>query len=395
MQNFEFYSPTEIIFGKGSEEQTGKQIIKHGGSRVFVVHGSSVVKTGALDRIIETLKAEGLEYELCGGITPNPRLSFAREAVKKAITFNTDFVLAIGGGSVIDTAKAVADGVANPETDIWEFWTEAVKLTKALPVGVVLTLSASGSETSNSAVLTNEETGQKIGFNLDLHRPQFAIMNPEFTFTLPKYQIGCGVADIMMHTLDRYFTITKDNDMTDGIAEALLKNVIKHGRTAINNPSDYVAASELMWAGSLSHNGITGLGAVTDFAPHQLGHEVSAWFDVAHGASLTAIWGAWATYTYPTDVARFAQYGRNVWGITEGSDEDIALAAIDATVDYFRFLEMPVSFSEVAEIGSTVGDEVLNEFADRITRYGKRPFVGGFKKLYRDDAYEIYQMSNK
>ena len=394
MQSFEFYAPTKVVFGKNAEEQTGRKIKEFGGNRVFVVHGSSVVKTGALDRIIKTLEAEGLAYELCTGVKPNPRLSFALDAIKKAIAFNTDFVLAIGGGSVIDTAKAVADGVANPETCIWDYWCGEKIVPKALPVGVVLTLSAAGSEMSNSSVLTNEENSEKRGLSTDFHRPRFAIMNPEFTYTLPIYQVTCGIVDIMMHTLDRYFTTTKGNDMTDGIAEALLRNVINHGRTAFKNPQDYDAASELMWAGSLSHNTITGLGAVVDFAPHQLGHELSALYDTAHGASLSAVWGAWATYSYTTDIARFAQYGRNVWGITEGADEEIALASIQATVDYFKSLNMPTCFSEVKEMG-VISDEALNNMTDHATFGGKRQFIGGFKKLYRDDIYNVYKLANK
>ena len=393
MQSFEFYAPTKIVFGKNAEEQTGKRIKEFGGSRVFIVHGSSVVKTGALDRIVKTIEAEGIAYELCTGVKPNPRLSFAADAVKKAIAFNADFILAIGGGSVIDTAKAVADGVANPDTFIWDFWCVEKVVTKSLPIGVVLTLSAAGSEMSNSAVLTNEENNQKRGLSTDFHRPRFAIMNPEFTYTLPIYQVTCGIVDIMMHTLDRYFTTTKGNDMTDGIAEALLRNVIRHGRTAFSNPTDYDAASELMWASSLSHNTITGLGAVVDFAPHQLGHELSALYDVAHGASLSAVWGSWAMYAYQTDISRFAQYARNVWNIKDGSDEEIALASIKATVEYFKSIDMPTCFSEVKEMG-VISEEALAKMADHATFDGKRQFIGGFKKLYRDDIYNVYKLAN-
>ena len=225
-----------------------------------------------------------------GGVKPNPRLSFAREAVKKSIEFGTDFVLAVGGGSVIDTSKAVAHGTANPDTDIWEFWSKKQTVKRSLPVGVVLTLAAAGSETSDSAVLTNEETKIKRGLSTDFNRPAFAIMNPELTYTLPKYQVGCGIVDIMMHTLDRYFTQTENNELTDEIAEGLLRTVIRNGAIAIKDSHDYNAMSEIMWAGSLSHNGITGLGAEKDFAVHQLGHELSAKFDIAHGASLSAVW---------------------------------------------------------------------------------------------------------
>jgi alcohol dehydrogenase YqhD (iron-dependent ADH family) len=338
---------------------------------------------------------QGLTYELCTGVVPNPLLGFAREAVKKAIAFEADFVLAVGGGSVIDTAKAVADGAANPGTDLWEFWSGKKIVETALPVGVVLTISAAGSETSQSSVLTNEATGSKRGLNSNFHRPRFAVLNPELTYTLPIYQIGCGIADILMHTLDRYFTPTKGNEMTDEIAEGVLRVTFKNGKAAIANPTDYDAASELMWAGSLSHNTLTGLGAATDFCPHQLGHELSAKYDVAHGASLSAVWEAWANYVLNSDTAigRFARYGRNVWGITQGTDEEIARAAIEKTVQYFRDIGMPTRFSEVEEMG-VVSDKELNEMADGCTYQGERKTIGSLRVLDRNDIYEVYKLAN-
>ena len=244
--------------------------------------------------------------------------------------------MAVGGGSVIDTSKAVAHGTANPDTDIWEFWSKKQTVKKSLPVGVVLTLAAAGSETSDSAVLTNEETKIKRGLSTDFNRPAFAIMNPELTYTLPKYQVGCGIVDIMMHTQ------TENNELTDEIAEGLLRTVIRNGAVAIKDSHDYNAMSEIMWAGSLSHNGITGLGAEKDFAVHQLGHELSAKFDIAHGASLSAVWGAWATYVYDAKPARFAQYARRVWNVEEADDVKAAQEGIRKTVTYFASLNMPL-----------------------------------------------------
>ena len=328
MHGFTQYTPTRIIFGKETQKQAGELAKSLKASKVFVVYGGgSVVRSGLLDEVTASLEEAGLEYMTVGGVKPNPRLSFAREAVKKSIEFGTDFVLAVGGGSVIDTSKAVAHGTANPDTDIWEFWSKKQTVKKSLPVGVVLTLAAAGSETSDSAVLTNEETKIKRGLSTDFNRPAFAIMNPELTYTLPKYQVGCGIVDIMMHTLDRYFTQTENNELTD----------------------DYNAMSEIMWAGSLSHNGITGLGAEKDFAVHQLGHELSAKFDIAHGASLSAVWGAWATYVYDAKPARFAQYARRVWNVEEADDVKAAQEGIRKTVTYFASLNMPTSFREAKD----------------------------------------------
>ena len=285
MKSFQFFSPTKVIFGKDAELTTAEEIKKFGGSRVMIVYGGgSVVKSGLLDKIEQLLKKEGLPFTVLGGVQPNPRLSLAKAGVKQATQFGADFILAVGGGSVIDTAKGIALGVANPQTDIWLYWTKEIVAKKSIPVGVVLTISAAGSETSDSAVITDDETGSKRGLSTELNRPKFAVMNPELTYTLPKYQILCGIVDIMMHTLDRYFTLTDGNELTDEIAEALLRVVIKNGEIALKNPCDYQAMSELMWCGSISHNGLTGLGAAIDFAVHQLGHELSGKFDVAHGS---------------------------------------------------------------------------------------------------------------
>ncbi len=393
MQNFTFFSPTEVIFGKITELSTADQIKKFGGSRVMIVYGGgSVVKSGLLDRIQQLLKKEGLPYTALGGVKPNPRLSLARTGIEQAISFGADFILAIGGGSVIDTAKGIAHGVSNPETDIWSFWTGDAVVKKSLPVGAILTISAAGSETSDSAVLTNDVTGSKRGLRSELNRPKFAIMNPELTYTLPKYQIICGVVDIMMHTLDRYFTSVDGNELTDEFAESLLRVVIRNGEVAVNNPCDYNAMSELMWSGSISHNGLTGLGRASDFAPHQLGHELSAKFDVAHGASLSAIWGSWAKYCYLEKPERFAHFAHKVWGIEESRADAAALAAIDKTVSYFASIGAPTCFSELG-IGIQ-NEETLYELAERCMYYGKRK-IGQFKVLDREDAYCIFKMANR
>lgn len=392
MRSFTFFSPTKVIFGKNAELATADEIKKFGGSRVMIVYGGgSVVKSGLLDKIQQLLIKEGLPFTVLGGVQPNPRLSLARAGVEQAIKFGADFILAVGGGSVIDTAKAIAHGAANPQTDIWLYWTREAVVEKSIPVGVVLTISASGSETSDSAVLTNDETGTKCGLCTELNRPKFAVMNPELTYTLPKYQIICGIVDIMMHTLDRYFTTVEGNELTDEIAESLLRVVIKNGEIAIKNPCDYQAMSELMWCGSISHNELTGLGGEKDFAPHLIGHELSAKFDVAHGASLSAVWGSWAKYCYLAKPERFVRFAKKVWGIEGSNAEETALAAIEKTVSYFASIGAPTSFTELG-IGIQ-SEAVLQEMADRCVFYGKYT-VGQFKVLDREDVYQIYKLAN-
>ena len=392
MQNFVYYAPTEVIFEKGVETDTGRAEKKWGATRVLLVYGGgSVRKSGLLQRIQQALEDENIYWEELGGVKPNPRLSLAEEGVQRALDMKADFILAVGGGSVIDTAKGIAHGTANPGVKLWDIWTQKTALEKSLPVGVVLTIAAAGSEMSDSAVLTNEETGRKQGLSTPFNRVKFAVMNPELTYTLPKYQITCGIVDIMMHTLDRYFTHSKGNEMTDEIAEALLRTVIRNGRKAMENPKDYDAFSELMWCSSLSHNGITGLGAEKDFAPHKIGHELSAKYDVAHGASLSAVWEAWAEYVYMEEPARFALYARKVWGISEEDDIEAARKGIQATVEYFRSLHMPVSIGEL-ETGILKEEELL-DMARRAT--GNDSFtVAKFKELHQQDVLEILRMAN-
>ena len=394
MQAFEFYSPTQIVFGSGTAARAGRLCARWGGSRVLVVYGGqSAVKSGLLDQVNASLEEAGLTYETLGGVKPNPRLSFARAGVKKALDFGADFLLAVGGGSVIDTAKAIAAGAANPELDLWDIWTRKVSLPKALPIGTVLTIPAAGSESSESAVLTNDDNNVKRGLSTPLNRPRFAIMDPELTFTLPPYQVACGVVDIMMHTMDRYFNPITTNELTDEIAQGLLRCVIRNGRRALEHPGDYQAMSELMWAGSLSHNGLTGLGGPLDFAPHQLGHELSAMFDAAHGATLAAVWDSWARYCYRTNPARFAQFAVQVWGLDPAGkdDETLALEAIETTAAYFRSLDMPTCFSQLG--CGVLPEETLRELAHRCTFFGTRT-IGSFQVLGYEDILAIYHLAN-
>lgn len=394
MERFDFYSPTKILFGKGREAEVGAQVAAFGGKKVLVVYGGKSAKeSGLLSRVEESLSAAGVEVLSLGGVQPNPRLSLAREMVQKGIAFGADFLLAVGGGSVIDTAKGVAHGIANPDVDIWEFWMGREKLTKTLPVGVVLTISAAGSELSDSAVLTDEETHAKRGLNTDLQRPRFAIMNPELTYTLPKYQVACGVVDMLMHTLERYFNPVTCNFLTDEIAESVMRTVVRYGPTAVENSRDYQAMSEIMWAGALSHNNLTGLGSVKDFTCHQLGHEIGGLFDVAHGATLSAVWASWARYCLSENPARFARLGEKVFALAPTGDVYAdANAAIDAAESFFAALDMPTCLADL-NIGE-VSEEVLEQLADGFTRGRTRTF-GQFKNLDFDDALTVYTMANR
>lgn len=343
MENFKYYAPTEVIFGKGVENNTGEAAAKYGKKALLVFGKGSVIKSGLLERVEKSLDNSGVRYKEFGGAKPNPTLAHAEEGVKEALDFDADMIIGIGGGSAIDTAKAIAHGAANPDDKLWELWTKKVPLTKSLPVGAVLTIAAAGSEMSDSAVLTNEEIGKKAGINTDFNRCRFAMVNPELGMTLPKEQIAAGVTDIMMHTMERYFIPDSCCDLTDEIAEGLIRTVIKNGATVVENSSDYNAMSEIFWASSLSHNNLTECGRGKDFSVHKLGHALSARYDVTHGASLAAVWGAWAKELYKDAPGRFARFARKVWNIADEDDETAALAGIEKTLKFFESIGMPIS----------------------------------------------------
>lgn len=393
MENFVQYAPTEVIFGKGTENQTGEEVKKWGGSRVLLVYGGgSAVRSGLIRRVEQSLTETGIAYEEFGGVKPNPRLAFAEEGVQKALAFGADFILAVGGGSAIDTAKAIAHGTANPEEKLWDIWTRKVPLTRSLPVAAVLTIPAAGSEMSDSAVLTNEEIGKKAGINTPFNRCRFAVMNPELAATLPAYQVACGVTDIMMHTMERYFIPGIQCEMTDCIAEGLLRTVIRNGAKVYENPADYDAMAEVMWCGSLSHNNLTECGRGKDFSVHKLGHALSARYDVAHGASLAAVWGSWARYLYQDQaLGRFVQFAKNVWGISgEGkSEQETALAGIEKTEEFFRNIGMPVSLSQ---LGVQPGEQERMELSLDATM-GDTVKLTRIRPLGAKEVNEIYQMA--
>ncbi len=347
MDNFRYYVPTEVIFGKGAEEKTGETAKKYGNRALLVFGKGSVVKSGLLKRVEASLEGAGIQYREFGGAKPNPTLSHAEEGVKEALSFEADLIIGVGGGSSIDTAKAIAHGAGNPGSALWDLWTGKAPIIKTLPVGAVVTIPAAGSEMSDSAVLTNEEIGKKAGLNDDVNRCCFAIMDPELGMTLPRNQVSAGVTDIMMHTLERYFIPGSHCDLTDEIAEGLLRTVIKNGRAIYENPSDYDAMSEIFWASSLSHNCLTNCGREKDFSVHKFGHALSARYDVTHGDSLSAVWGSWAKELYRGALERFAKYARKVWEISEEDDEKAALSGIEKTVEFFKSIGMPVSLSDL------------------------------------------------
>ena len=360
MDNFRFHTPTEVVFGKGVESHTGALAAKHG-TRALIVYGKgSVVKSGLLSRVKASLKDAGLECEDFGGAQPNPTLSHAEEGVKKALGFNADIIIGVGGGSAIDTAKAIAHGAANPDKKLWDIWTKKVPLTKSLPIGAVLTMPAAGSEMSNSAVLTNTELGKKGGIGTDFNRCRFAVMDPEWGATLPPYQVAAGVTDIMMHTMERYFIPGIKCDLTDEIAEGLLRTVIKNGAAAVKDPSDYDTMAEVFWASSLSHNNLTECGRGRDFSVHKLGHPLSARYGVTHGASLACVWKAWAEALYKEGLSRFAQFGRRVWGVCEDDDEAAAKKGIDKTVAFFKSIGMPTCLND---LNVSIGENDLPQLA--------------------------------
>lgn len=393
MRNFDFYSPTYFVFGKDRETETGRYIKRFGGSRVLVVYGGqSAKRSGLLDRIMACLKEENLYAVELGGVKPNPRSGLVYEGIELCRREKIDFILAVGGGSVIDTAKAIAYGLAEPEKDVWELYEHTRTARKCLPVASILTIAAAGSETSNSSVITRVDTHQKRAYNDDISRPKFALMDPELTKTLPDYQTESGCADIMMHTMERYFTNGGNMELTDALAEGLLRTVMKNAVILHTDPANYEARAEVMWAGSLSHNGLTGCGIASgDFMSHKLEHEMGGMFDVTHGAGLAALWPSWARYVYKDCLPRFVRFARNVMGVTaDGTDEEIALKGIDAMVDFYHSIGMPASFHE---LGIDPTDAQIDEMARRcLEACGSA--LGSAKKLSLDDMIAIYRAAN-
>lgn len=393
MRSFEYFAPTKVIFGKDSHLQIGDILKKENCHKVLIHYGGkSAVASGLIDEVSGYLTDAGIDFITLGGVVPNPRLSKVREGIELCKKENVDFILAVGGGSVIDSAKAIGYGVANPWTDVWNFYLKTEVPTACLPIGVIPTIAASGSEMSNSSVITNEDGWLKRGAaKCDLCRPKFALMNPKLTYSLPQYQTESGCVDILMHTMERYFVNIETMEMTDSISESLMQTVIYNARILMREPDNYTARAEIMWAGSLSHNGLTGCGTGGgDWACHQLEHELGGLYDVTHGAGLAAIWGSWARYVYDVNPERFAQFATNVFDIPCGLDfEKTALAGIEAMEDFFRSIKMPVSLHE---LGLDLDDQQIHELAFKCS-YEDTRTIGVFKQLNMKDMEKIYTMA--
>lgn len=389
MHNFEYFTPTKVVFGKETEKETGR-LVKEQNCKKVLLHygGNSAKKSGLLDRVCKSLEEEGIDYVSLGGVVPNPHLSLVREGIELCKKEGVDFILAVGGGSVIDSAKAIGYGAAN-DGDVWDFYDDKRTPEACLPIGTILTIAAAGSEMSNSSVITNEDGWLKRGYNNDICRCKFAIMNPELTYTLPAYQTQCGCVDILMHTMERYLNHGENMEMTDGISEALMRTVIENAKILKNDPENYEARAEVMWAGSLSHNGLTGCGTDGgDWASHQIEHELGGMFDVAHGAGLAAVWGSWARYVCKDSLDRFVKFAENVMQIPHAEDkEQVALAGIAAMEEFYHAVDMPTS---IKELGVEVSDAQIDELAEKCTFFGRRT-VGCVKALGKEDIIKIYE----
>ncbi len=389
MENFSFYSPTKFVFGKDSENQTGKLVKEFGGSKVLLhFGGGSVVKSGLIDRIKKSLEAEKIEYIELGGVHPNPLDTKVYEGIDIVRKNNIDFILAVGGGSVIDSSKAIALG-SKYDGDFWDFYAYTAEPTAALPVGTVLTIAAAGSEGSPDSVITKKDGMIKRGFGNDLIRPRFSVLNPALTQTLPAYQTACGATDIIAHVFERYFTNTKNVETTDRLCEAVLLSMINETPKVIANPNDYEARANIMWAGMVAHNNIVGVGRAQDWNSHGIEHELSGLYDCAHGAGLAVIMPAWMTFVMKHDVMRFAQAAVRVWGckMDFSNPEKTAKEGIQAFRSFLKSIGMP---SKLCEVGGKEEDipTLVKNFG--LPKDGK---TGGFVELSSEDIAEIYRLA--
>ena len=393
MFNFNYYTPTQVVFGKGTVEKVGELVKKYGGSKVLIHYGGkSALESGLIDKVKASLDAAGIAHVELGGVVPNPHLSKVREGIELATKEGVDFLLPVGGGSVIDSAKAIAYALYEPDEDIWDLYEHTRQSKGSYPLGAVVTIAAAGSEMSDSSVITNEETGEKRGYNSDICRPKFAVMDPELTMSLPDYQTMSGCVDIMMHTMERYFTKGGNMELTDELAEGVMRTVKKYAGILHVDPKNYDARAEVMWANSISHNGLTGCGnGGNDFASHRLEHEMGGMFDVTHGAGLAAIWPSWARYVWKEIPERFVKFAIKVMEVDpEGkTEEEIVAAGIAAMEDFYHSIDMPINMKE---LGIEPTEEQILEMANGCSRAtgGK---VGSAKVLYEEDMAEIYRMA--
>jgi len=394
LKDFNFYAPTRVVFGRESEEQLPQLIKANGGTRVLLHYGGgSAERSGLLPKVRQLLADAGIAFTELGGVVPNPLLSKVEQGIALCRQEQVDFILAVGGGSVIDSAKAIGYGVPYVEGSVWDFWEGKAKPQACLPIGVMLTIPAAGSEMSSSCVITKDEGLLKRGINSDLCRCRFCIMNPERTYTLPPYQTAAGCTDIMMHTMERYFSKYEDMTLTDAISEALLRTVKDCAVEVLRHPEDYRLRAQIMWAGSLAHNDLTECGTEKDFATHRLEHELSALFGVTHGAGLAALWGSWARYVMPRHQSRFVQFAVNVMGVANdfAHPEQTALKGIEAVEQFYRTIGMPICIGEL--LGRTCTDDEIRQMVDKCSRGGTIT-VGAMEVLHEQDMAAVYRMAN-
>jgi len=387
MQNFEYCNKTKIIFGRGTENQAGSETAKYA-KRVLLHHsGGSTVRLGLIDRVKESLKNAGVEWVELTGVLPNPRLSLVYKGIDIVKKEKLELILAVGGGSAIDSAKAIAVGAVN-EGDVWEFYDRKKTTDKALPVGTILTIPASGSESSISSVITNEDGPWKRGINFACIRPVFSIMNPELTYSLPQYQTACGITDMMAHIMERYFTKEPNVELTDELCEGALRTIIRNARKIFSGgENNYDARAEIMWAGTLAHNGLLDTGRIGDWASHALDHELTALFDVAHGAGLAIMFPAWIKYNIKENTPRLARFAAKVWGV-DGAFYDYEQAALEGVFrmeNFFRSIGMPVRFAD-----ANIDPGRIPEMAKRAVHFGP---LGSYRKIDEKAAEEIYMLA--
>lgn len=388
MQNFTFQNGTEIVFGKGVEEKTGEKVKEFSESALFLYGQGSIKEYGIYDSVMDSLEESGIETVELGGVQPNPRLGLVKEGIDLCESNDLDFILAVGGGSVIDTAKAIAIGVPY-EGDVWDFYESDKTVEKALPVGTVLTIPAAGSESSDGSVITKEEGGYKRAVGSEKIRPKFAIMNPEFTYTLPDFQTAAGAADIMSHVMERYFTNEPDVDFTDRLSEGTLKTIIENTPKAIEHPESYGPRSQIMWASTVAHNDLLGTGREEDWASHKIEHELSGMFDVTHGAGLAITFPAWMKYNYQKNVERFAQFATRVWNVDPDffSLEETALQGIHELEKFYESIGLPTRLEDLEE---DISEREMEEMAAKCTEDGP---VGNFVELDEADVLKIYKLA--
>lgn len=385
MENFKYDNKTKIIFGKGTENNVGSLVKEYSKNVLLHYGGGSIKKSGLYGRVLASLKCEGLNIFELSGVMPNPRVSLVREGIQLVKEKNIDFILAVGGGSVIDSAKAIGIG-ALYNGDVWDFYNKKAIVEKTIPVGVILTIPAAGSESSVSSVITNEDGWYKRGVRTEVIRPKFAIMNPELTFTLSQYQTACGVADMFAHVLERYFTNSTHVDFTDELCEATMRSIIKHALMIKENPKDYGPRAEIMWEATIAHNGILGVGRIEDWASHGIEHELSAIYDIPHGEGLAIIFPAWMKYVYKHDVNRFARFANKVFGIEYHIDiEKTIKQGIEALEGFLEKIGLATRLKQI-----NIDKSKFSEMAKKCTENGK---LGNFVKLSEKDVLEIFNLA--